>query len=118
MSPICGQLLSIGRCVKIVSSERGRTMKNIKRKCYSEAFKKEAVMRVMGQNSSTHKVSRDLGVSQASLSKWGKKFKQEGSSVFGKEETEIKKLRSKVKRLQDERDILKTAVSFFAKHEG
>ena len=93
-------------------------MKVIKRKRYSEAFKQEAVMRVMGQNSSTHKVSRDLGVSQASLSKWVKKFKQEGSSVFGEEEAEVKKLRAKVKRLQDERDILKKAVSFFAKHEG
>ena len=93
-------------------------MKNIKRKRYSEAFKKEAVMRVMGQNSSTHRVSKELGISQPTLSKWVKRFKQEGSSVFGHEDAEVKKLQAKVKRLQDERDILKKAVSFFAKHEG
>ena len=93
-------------------------MKNIKRKRYSEAFKKEAVMRVMGQNSSTHRVSKELGISQPTLSKWVKRFKQEGSSVFGQEDAEVKKLQAKVKRLQDERDILKKAVSFFAKHEG
>ncbi len=93
-------------------------MKDNKRKRYSEAFKKEAVMRVMGQNSSSHSVSKDLGISQPTLSKWVKKFKQEGSSVFGGEESEVKKLQAKVKRLQDERDILKKAVSFFAKHEG
>ena len=93
-------------------------MKDNKRKRYSEAFKKEAVMRVMGQNSSSHSVSKDLGISQPTLSKWVKKFKQEGSSVFVGEESEVKKLQAKVKRLQDERDILKKAVSFFAKHEG
>ena len=93
-------------------------MKVISRKRYSEAFKKEAVMRVMGQNSSSYKVSRELGVSQSVLSKWVKKFKEEGSSVFGEEDTEMKKLRSQVKRLRDERDILKKAVTFFAKHEG
>lgn len=93
-------------------------MKDTKRKRYSEAFKKEAVMRVMGQNSSTHSVSRELGISQPTLSKWVKTFKEQGSSVFGREDAEVKKLRAKVKRLQDERDILKKAVSFFAKHEG
>ena len=93
-------------------------MKVISRKRYSAAFKKEAVMRVMGQNSSSYKVSRELGVSQSVLRKWVKKFKEEGSSVFGEEDTEMKKLRSQVKRLRDERDILKKAVTFFAKHEG
>ena len=93
-------------------------MKVINRKRYSEAFKKEAVMRVMGQNSSSYKVSRELGVSQSVLSKWVKKFKEDGSSVFGQEDSEVKKLRLQVKRLRDERDILKKAVSFFAKHEG
>ena len=93
-------------------------MKDSKRKRYLEAFKKEAVMRVMGQNASTHRVSKELDISQPTLSKWVKKFKQEGSSVFGQEDAEVKKLQAKVKRLQDERDILKKAVSFFAKHEG
>ena len=74
-------------------------------------------MRVIGQNASTHSVSRELSISQP-LSKWVKKFKEQGSSVFGGEDAEVKKLRAKVKRLQDERDILKKAVSFFAKHEG
>ena len=53
-------------------------MKVINRKRYSEAFKKEAVMRVMGQNSSSYK----LGVSQSVLSKWVKKFKEEGGCIW------------------------------------
>ena len=68
-------------------------------------------MRVMGQNSSTHSVSRELGT----LSKWVQKFKQEESSVFGQEDAEVKKLRAKVKRLQDERDILKKSRQLLCK---
>ena len=93
-------------------------MKNINRKHYSEEFKKEAVMRVMEKSSSANRVSRDLGVSQSVLSRWVRQFKQEGSSVFGQEGIEVKKLQAENKRLKAERDILKKAVSFFAKHEG
>jgi len=92
-------------------------MKGTKGKRYSEAFKKEAVMRVMGKNSSAHSISRELGVSQPALSKWLKKFRQEGS-CFGQGTSEMKQLQAKLKRTQDERDILKKAVSFFAKQEG
>ena len=78
-------------------------MKNNKRKHYSEAFKKEAVLRVIGQNSSTHSVSKELSISQPTLSKWVKKFKQQGSSVFGPEEAEVKQLRTKGSILPDRR---------------
>jgi len=88
-------------------------MKNTKRRRYSEAFKREAVKRVLDQKASSHSVSRSLGISQLALSKWVKKFNEEGSSVFSGEESEVKRLRAKVKRLQDEKDILKKAVSFF-----
>ena len=93
-------------------------MKNTKRRRYSETFKKEAVMRVMERNSSTYNVSRQLGISQSMLSKWVRNFKEKGVSGFAQEDAEMKQLRAKVKRLQDERDILKKAVTFFAKHDG
>lgn len=44
-------------------------MKSSNKRQYSEEFKKEAVMRVMGQNSSANKVSKDLGISQSVLSR-------------------------------------------------
>ena len=71
----------------------------------------------MGQNASAHSVSKELGMSQPTLSKWVKKFKQEGS-VVSQEDVELNKLRVRIERLQDERDILKKALSFFASHEG
>ena len=93
-------------------------MKSLKRKRYSEAFKKSAVLRVLDQKMSSHKVSQELGISQPSLSKWIKKYKEEGSLSTRSEKTEIKRLQAKVKRLQEERDILKKAAIFFADHEG
>ena len=87
-------------------------MKSTHKRHYSEAFKKEAVMRVKGQNSSANKVSKDPGVSQSVLSRWAGQFKKEGTSVFGQES---KKLQTENKRLKAERDILKKAVSFFTK---
>ena len=93
-------------------------MKSANRKHYSEAFKKEAVMRVMGENSSANRVSKNLGISQSVLRRWVREFKKKGASVFGQESIEIKKLQMENKRFKAERDILKKAVSFFAKHEG
>lgn len=94
-------------------------MKNSNRKHYLEEFKKEAVLlRVMEKNSSVNRISRDLGVSQSVLSRWVRQFKEEGSSVFGQEGKELKKLQAENKELKAERDILKKAVSFFVKHEG
>lgn len=96
----------------------GGKMKNVKRKRYSDSFKKEAVMRVMEQNASSHSVSKALGISQPTLSKWVKKYKQEGSLSSSTHKAEIKRLQAKIKRLKDERDILKKAAIFFADHEG
>jgi len=91
-------------------------MKKSKRNRYSEAFKREAVLRVMEENSSSHSVSRELGVSQPTLSRWIRKFKEEGS--VSQDKDELKKMKAKVKRLQDENDILKKATIFLAKHVG
>ena len=45
------------------------------------------------------KCPETLGINETGLSKWVKKFKQEGSCVFGQEDTETKRLQTKVKRV-------------------
>lgn len=93
-------------------------MKNNKSKRYSEAFKKEAVLRVIEGRFSSNKVSRDLGVSQPALSRWVRSFKQSGASFLSAESSgAFKKLQTENKRLKAERDILKKAVTFFASQE-
>ena len=98
--------------------EEKKAMKNNKTKRYSEAFKKEAVLRVIDGRFSSNKISKDLGVSQTALSRWVKSFKQSGSSFLNKESAAaFKKLQMENKRLKAERDILKKAVTFFAGQE-
>ena len=93
-------------------------MRNTIRKHYSEEFKKEAIRRVIEGRSSSSKVSKELGLSQPTLSKWVRKYKEKGSAVFNQEGAEMKKLQAENRRLKAERDILKKAVTFFAKHDG
>jgi transposase len=65
-------------------------------------------------------ISRDLGISDSALSKWCKEFGEQGEEAFpGKGhqiavEEENKRLKREIEILQQERDILKKAVSIFA----
>jgi len=65
-------------------------------------------------------LSRDLGISDSALSKWCKEFGERGEEAFpGKAhqiavEEENKRLKREIEILQQERDILKKAVSIFA----
>ena len=94
-------------------------MERTKRRRYSEEFKKEAVQRVLDGPASSNQVSRELGISQPTLSKWVQQFKQGGSSSFSKEAlVAMRRLKAENKRLKSERDILKKATVFFARQEG
>ena len=87
------------------------------RRQYSEEFKKEAVQRVLDGPASSNQVSKELGIGQPTLSKWVRQFKEGGSSSFSKEAlTAMRKLKAENKRLKAERDILKKATVFFARH--
>jgi transposase len=65
-------------------------------------------------------ISGDLGISDSALSKWCKEFGEQGEEAFpGKGhqiavEEENKRLKREIEILQQERDILKKAVSIFA----
>ena len=94
-------------------------MKRVKRRRYSEEFKQEAVRRVLDGPVSSNQVSRELGIGQPILSRWVKRFKEGGCSSFSKEAlVVVRKLKAENKRLKAERDILKKATVFFARHEG
>ena len=69
-------------------------MKNTTRKHYSEEFKKEAIRRVIEGRSSSSKVSKGLSLSQPTLSKWIRQYKEKGSTVFSQDGAEMKKLQA------------------------
>ena len=92
-----------------------------KRKKYSKEFKLDAIALVLEQNYSQAEASRNLGVNPNMLGRWLKEAENDDGQAFrgnGKltpEQEEIRNLKTQVKRLEMEREILKKATVFFAK---
>jgi len=86
---------------------------------YTEEFKLGAVAQVTDKGHSVTSVAGRLGVSTKSLYDWVKRYGDEpdtmGSSA---EQVEIKRLKAELKRVTEERDILKKATVYFAKDHG
>ena len=78
---------------------------------YSPEFKDEAVRQVNERGYSVAEVSQRLGVSAHSLYKWVNAVKPDQSDVHEQElleaKREILKLKSQLRRTEEERDILK-----------
>ena len=92
-----------------------------KRKKYSKEFKLDAVSLVLDQGYSRAEAARSLGLNGNMLGRWVSEQRADGGQAFrgnGKltlEQEEIRKLRSQVKNLKMEKEILKKATVFFAK---
>jgi transposase len=86
-------------------------------KRYPEEFKIEAVKQVTDRGHSAPEVAKRLGISQPTLYEWIKKYsvpEAERSELQGKA-AEIRRLKAELKRVSEERDILKKAAAYFAK---
>ena len=84
---------------------------------HSEAFREEAVRQARESRQSIPKLARDLGVNQRTLYLWVKEAERpEDASVSDDERSELRRLRKEVRELRMEREILKKATAFFAKH--
>jgi len=81
-------------------------------KKYPDEFKKEAVRQVVEKGHSVPDVAKRLGISDKSLYLWVSKSKVPASQSA--EQDEIRKLKAEVKRLTEERNILKEAAVYFA----
>ena len=83
---------------------------------YTEEFKLGAVAQVTDKGHSVTSVAGRLGVSTKSLYDWVKRYGDApdpaGNSA---EQGEIKRLKAELRRVTEERDILKKATAFFAK---
>jgi transposase len=86
---------------------------------YTDEFKTQAVGQVLERGYSVKEVSERIGVSTYSLYKWIKKDPRNPSSgkAVKKQldaEAEVVRLKAELKRVQEERDILKKAAAYFA----
>ena len=90
------------------------------RKKYSKEFKLDAVSLVLERGYSRKEAATSLDINPQMLGRWVKEHQAEDGQAFrgnGKltsEQEENRKLKTQVKRLQMERDILKKATAFFA----
>ena len=86
-------------------------------KRYTEEFKVEAVKQITERGYSVCSVARRLGVTTHSLYAWRKKYGEGSEQAAQKDDqqAEIKHLRAELKRVTEERDILKKATAYFAK---
>ena len=86
---------------------------------YTPEFKDEAVRQATEKGHSVQEVAARLGVSSHSLYKWVKATSPDKEERHGDElldaKKEILKLRAELRRVQEERDILKKAAAYFAR---
>ena len=85
---------------------------------YTPEFKDEAVRQVLDRGYPVADVAERLGVSAHSLYKWVKTVKPDNTEQRANElveaKSEILKLRARLRRTEEERDILKKAARYFA----
>jgi transposase len=91
-------------------------------KRYTEEFKVEAVKQVLDRGHSVAEVAERLDVHKHSLYAWVKRSSKPsrvaGVSGDGNDAMELRRLRAELKRVTEERDILKKAAAYFAKQSG
>jgi len=83
---------------------------------YPEEFKVEAVKQVTDRGHSVADVAQRLGVTSHSIYNWMKKYgpKAAEHQASSDEARKIKALEKELKRVTEERDILKKAAVYFA----
>ena len=89
-------------------------------KRYTEEFKVEAVKQVTERGHAASEVASRLGISEWSLHRWLKQHRQPPGqqAQAQKDGEEIRRLKAELRRVTEERDILKKAAAYFAKQSG
>jgi transposase len=96
------------------------------RKQFGKAFKVEAVRLLESGDKPVTQLARELGVARNQLYKWQTQLRQHGEAhAFPgqgakplDERSEIELLRRELKKVTEERDILKKAKAYFAKYRS
>jgi transposase len=92
-------------------------------KRFTTEYKEEIIKLVTEQGKKATHVARDIGVSEATVRGWVKKYKEHGVNAFpgsGKlraEDEEIRQLKKRITDMEEENAILKKAIRIFTKPE-
>lgn len=93
-----------------------------KRRSFTAEFKAEVVKRVLAGGKSAGQVARDLDLTETAVRHWVKQAqvdvgKGPPGALTTAEKEELAQLRKEVRELREDREILKKAAAFFAKHQ-
>ena len=86
-------------------------------KRYTEQFKIEAVKQVTDRGRPVSEVADRLGVTSHSLYQWVKKLSipEAERNAASTKDDELRRVKAELKRVTEERDILKKAAAYFAR---
>jgi|SRR2546421_11403260 transposase len=92
------------------------------RRQFDDDFKAQAVRLVLDEGKSVGAVARDLDLTETALRTWVKRARADRTKgrtgLTTAEREELARLRKENRELRTEREILKKAAAFFAKHQS
>lgn len=91
----------------------------MKKPSYDEAYKRKTVLYIKESGKTVAEVARELKIKDNTLYGWVKRYGSEPEIVqnqaFKSEDHKIRELQRQVRDLEEENEILKKAMHFFAK---
>ena len=91
----------------------------VKRRKYSQEFKREAVLLASQPGVTLKQIGEELGVNAGMLGRWRRELAEHDEQAFmgqgNPRDTEVATLKRELVRVKQERDFLKEAAAFFAK---
>jgi transposase len=104
-----------------MSKPMADTPKRRPRRRFDDDFKAQAVRLVLDEGKGVGSVARDLDLTETALREWVKRARADRTKgktgLTTAEREELARLRRENRILQEEREILKKAAAFFAKHQ-
>ncbi|MNN02112.1 Transposase [compost metagenome] len=91
----------------------------MKKPVYDEAFKRQTVQHIKESGQSVAEIARELKINDNTVYGWVKKFGTDpevvANQVFRSEEHQMGEMQKRIRELQEENEILKKAMHYFAK---
>ena len=92
---------------------------SMKKMEHDEMYKKQTVQYIKESGKSVAEIDRELKINPNTLYGWVKKYGEEPEiaavQVFKSEDHRLKEMQKQIRELQEENEILKKAMHFFAK---
>lgn len=90
-------------------------------KKYDREFKLQTVRLIQEEGKSVAQVAREMGLHENTIYRWVAEFKQDGNQAFPSsgqlkpEDKALRDLQKRIRDLEEENEILKKAMHYFAK---